>query len=168
MKNIFKETDVLLREYGAAQLTGNDLLLYEHNKKSCFVCFLYWCAGFGMHRFYMGDKFSKIYGCYFLITELTYIILLLGSWWERLPDSVHDIIFYIVSILWILDFLELFLFIPLIKYHNLILKQKIIEKHEVVKDRGPYRVQEAFSIIAFVISFVVFELLGPIFSLKTF
>ena len=96
------------------------------------------------------------------------MILLVGSWWERLPDSVHDIIFYIVSILWILDFLELFLFIPLIKYHNLILKQKIVEKNEVVKDRGPYRVQEAFSIIAFVISFVVFELLGPIFSLKTF
>ena len=168
MKNIFKETDVLLRKHGAIRLAGDDLVLYEHNKKSCFACFLYWCAGFGLHRFYMGDKFSKIYGCYFLITELTYIILLLGAWWERLPDSVHDIIFYIVSILWILDFLELFLFIPVVKRNNLMLKQKIIEKNTIVKDRGPYRVQEAFSIIAFVISFVVFELLAPILSLKTF
>ena len=41
MKNIFEETDVLLRDYGAVQLTDNDLLLYEHNKKSYIAGFLY-------------------------------------------------------------------------------------------------------------------------------
>ena len=39
MKNIFKETDVLLKKVGGIQLSGDDLVLYEHNKKSFFLFF---------------------------------------------------------------------------------------------------------------------------------
>ena len=149
MKNIFKENDVLLKEFGAVQLAGDDLVLFEHNKKSCFACFLYWCAGFGLHRFYMGDKFSKIYGCYFLITMLLRDLMNYQNWDNSLPETWLIILNSILIVTFILDTIELFLLTPLIKWHNLILKQNIIEKNTPIKDRGPYRVQEAFSFIVF-------------------
>ena len=149
MKNIFKENDVLLKEFGAVQLAGDDLVLFEHNKKSCFACFLYWCAGFGLHRFYMGDKFSKIYGCYFLITMLLRDLMNYQNWDNSLPETWLIILNSILIVTFILDTIELFLLTPLIKWHNIILKQNIIEKNTPIKDRGPYRVQEAFSFIVF-------------------
>ena len=149
MKNIFKETDVLLKEFGAVQLAGDDLVLFEHNKKSCFACFLYWYAGFGLHRFYMGDKFSKIYGCYFLITMLLRDLMNYQNWDNSLPETWLIILNSILIVTFILDTIELFLLTPLIKWHNIILKQNIIEKNTPIKDRGPYRVQEAFSFIVF-------------------
>ena len=149
MKNIFKENDVLLRKYGAIRLTGDDLVLFEHNKKSCFACFLYWYAGFGLHRFYMGDKFSKIYGCYFLITMLLRDLMNYQNWDNSLPETWLIILNSILIVTFILDTIELFLLTPLIKWHNIILKQNIIEKNTPIKDRGPYRVQEAFSFIVF-------------------
>ncbi len=149
MKNIFKENDVLLKEFGAVQLAGDDLVLFEHNKKSCFACFLYWYAGFGLHRFYMGDKFSKIYGCYFLITMLLRDLMNYQNWDNSLPETWLIILNSILIVTFILDTIELFLLTPLIKWHNIILKQNIIEKNTPIKDRGPYRVQEAFSFIVF-------------------
>lgn len=149
MKNIFKENDVLLKEFGAVQLAGDDLVLFEHNKKSCFSCFLYWYAGFGLHRFYMGDKFSKIYGCYFLITMLLRDLMNYQNWDNSLPETWLIILNSILIVTFILDTIELFLLTPLIKWHNIILKQNIIEKNTPIKDRGPYRVQEAFSFIVF-------------------
>lgn len=149
MKNIFKENDVLLKEFGAVQLAGDDLVLFEHNKKSCFACFLYWYAGFGLHRFYLGDKFSKIYGCYFLITMLLRDLMNYQNWDNSLPETWLIILNSILIVTFILDTIELFLLTPLIKWHNIILKQNIIEKNTPIKDRGPYRVQEAFSFIVF-------------------
>ncbi len=149
MKNIFKENDVLLKKFGAVQLAGDDLVLFEHNKKSCFACFLYWYAGFGLHRFYMGDKFSKIYGCYFLITMLLRDLMNYQNWDNSLPETWLIILNSVLIVTFILDTIELFLLTPLIKWHNLILKQNIIEKNTPIKDRGSYRVQEAFSFIVF-------------------
>ena len=158
MKNIFKETDVLLRKYGDVRLAGDDLVLYEHNKKSCFACFLYWYAGFGLHRFYMGDKFSKIYGCYFLITDILTTLFL-----SRVKGNL--LVYAILLIYFILYMADLFLFIPLIKRNNLILKQNVIEKNTPIKDRGPYRILEALSIIALILSSVIRDIIKHI--LKT-
>ena len=158
MKNIFKETDVLLREYGAAQLTGNDLLLYEHNKKSYIAGFLYFITGLALHRFYLGDKFSKLYACAIILTEClalsVYISAATGPV-ELLLSKIFiaKIILFVTALLYIVDCI---LLIPLIKWHNLILKQNIIEKNTPIKDRGPYRIQEAFSLIsAFTVIFIL-------------
>ena len=158
MKNIFKETDVLLREYGAIQLTDNDLLLYEHNKKSYIAGFLYLITGLALHRFYLGDKFSKMYGCGILLIECLALYVCISAAFcpvELMLTRIFiaKIILLIAALLYIADTI---LLIPLIKWHNLILKQNIIEKNTPIKDRGPYRIQEAFSLIsAFTVIFIL-------------
>ncbi len=157
MKNIFKENDVLLKEFGAVQLAGDDLVLFEHNKKSYFACFLYWYAGFGLHRFYMGDKFSKIYGCYFLITDILTTLFL-----SRVRDNL--LVYTILFIYFILYMIDLYLLVPLLRRQNLLLKQNIIKINTTIKDRGPYRLQEAFSILALILSSIIRDIVARILS----
>ena len=151
MKNIFKETDVLLKECGAVQLSGDDLVLYEHNKKSWLAAFLYWLTGLGLHRFYLGDKFSKIYGTYFAIVEILSISSdYFTSFWQQ-HEILYILFMFIVVITVILEIIDLLLLNPLIINHNLLLKKHIIDGALDIKDRGVYRLQETCSILVLLI-----------------
>ena len=154
MKNTFKETDVLLKEVGGIQLSGDDLVLYEHNKKSPLACLFYWIFGFGLHRFYLGDNFSKIYGVYFTIVDFLVAVLFYNAFHKMPITSWHIVVGIVILITWLLLVLDLFLIIPLIKYNNLILKKNILSK-VIIRDSGTYRLQEILSIFALLIAIAV-------------
>ena len=159
MKNIFKETDVLLKEIGGIQLSGDDLVLYEHNKKSPLAAFFYWMTGLGLHRFYLGDRFSKIYGSYFAIVEILSISSdYYTSFWQQ-HEILYILLMFIIVITVLLEILDLVLLNQLITNHNLLLKKYIIDGVLDIKDRGVYRLQETCSIpvLFFVILLRVFK-----------
>ena len=155
MKNIFKETDVLLKEFGAVQLSGDDLVLYEHNKKSWLACVFYLFFGFGLHRFYLGDRFSKIYGLYFFIVDFIVAFLFYNGFHKMPLTNLHFLVGIVIFITFILLAADLLLIIPLTKYNNLILKKNILFSNVEIKDRGSYRWQEMLSVLILFIAIAI-------------
>ena len=159
MKNIFKETDVLLKEVGGIQLSGDDLVLYEHNKKSFLTAFLFLISLLGLNRFYYGGWGSKIYGLFLIILEAIIVFAFFRIYSAGVLNYVLDIFIILFGLLMILYVVEFIFLAPSIKYYNLILKKDIIEHNKYIKDKGIYRLEDAFAILIFILLIHLFILL---------
>ena len=159
MKNIFKETDVLLKEYGAVQLSCDDLVLFEHNKKTCVTAFLFLISLLGLNRLYYGGWISKIYGLFLIILEAIIIFAFFKVYSVGVLDYVLDIFVILFGILLVFYITEFMLLAPAIKYYNLNLKKDILNRSNKIKDKGSYRFEDTLALLVFILMIQIFILL---------
>ena len=149
MKNIFKEVKELQAEYGNVRFSGKPLVLFCHNRKSVAVAFILLLLGeCGLHRFYLGDKFSKLYGVFWLFIFLLICCAdkfygIYSSDFENL-SPVWGWLCILIIIMYIAD---LFLIVPMVKRSNLLLKKNICNSIQKVRDAGPYAIWTYVAII---------------------
>lgn len=149
LNKFYNNNRELQEKYDSIKLSGKAKLLYCHNKKNPLLAYLLLLfSEIGLHRFYLGDKFSKFYGifwlCMFVSRKIIFFGSLSGCWWNKfyrlinggIPDWSFNmwLVFSITVVMYIVD---LFLLYPTLKHHNLLLKKNIIENK--VQDNKHYR-----------------------------
>lgn len=129
MKNIFEENDILREPVNAIKLSGKQLVLYEKYKRSLLVEFVLFFLYFGIHRYLMRDKFSKIYGTFLYSLRLLRRYLDYHYTVDSMEKAIIGECFLLIFfVLWII---ELVLLKPLVERHNLTLKKQIAEGEEI-------------------------------------